>query len=246
MSAGFSLEQLKAEISASGGLAQPHQFKIQLPQLKTFTMDANQLNLMCTSASLPGRQIMSMDYMIGTRNRKIANGYAVTDMTLTFLVSNNHIARRYFEAWQAEAHNPETKEIGYYKDYTYPVTIMTVERGLRFSLYKQQLGRSLDRIPSGIRNRLPKIGPFDLSQNELDLGVQYNSKDTFKCRLEDCYPTSLTEQALGNAQEGFMELTVQLSYSDFESQAGEFITSNETGVIAGGVGVVERLKDLFD
>lgn len=245
MSAGFSIEDLKSEISQAGGLAQPHQFKIQLPQLRTFQVDANQLNLMCTSASLPGRQIMSLDYAIGTRNRKIANGYAVTDLTLTFLVSNNHIARQYFEAWQAEAHDPVTKEIGYYDDYTYPVTIMTVERGIRFSLYKQQLGGPLDRVPSGIRNRLPKLGPLDLSQNELDLGVKLKARDTFKCRLEDCYPTTMTEQALGNAQEGFMELTVQLSYSDFESQVGEFITSAETGVVAGGVGIVERLKDLF-
>lgn len=245
MSAGFSIDDLKAEISQAGGLAQPHQFKIQLPQLRTFNVDANQLNLMCTSASLPGRQIMSLDYAVGTTNRKIANGYAVTDMSLTFLVANNHVVRQYFEAWQAEAHDPTTKEIGYYEDYTYPVTIMTVERGIRFSLYKQQLGGALDRIPSGIRNRLPKLGPLDLSQNEIDLGVKLKARDTFKCRLLECYPTTLTEQALGNAQEGFMELTVQLSYSDFESEVGNYITSDESGVVAGGVGIVERLKGLF-
>jgi hypothetical protein len=245
MRAGFSIEELKSEISASGGLAQPHQFKVQLPQLKTFKIDAEQLNLMCTSASLPGRQIVSMDYAVGTTSRKIASGYAVTDMTLTFLVSNNHIARQYFEAWQAEAHNPVTKELGYYEDYTYPVTIMTVEKGLRFSLYKQQLGSALDRIPSGIRNRLPKIGPFDLSQNELDVGIRYNAKDTFKCKLLECYPTTMVEQQLGNAQEGFMELSVQLSYSDFESEKGEYITSTEGAIVAGGAGIVERLKGLF-
>lgn len=245
MTAGFSLEDLKAEISASGGLAQPHQFKIQLPQLRTFTVDANQLNLMCTSAELPGRQIMSMDYAVGTTSRKIANGYAVTDMSLTFLVGNSHVVRQYFEAWQAEAHDPVTKEIGYYEDYTYPVTIMTVERGLRFSLYKQQLGKALDKIPSGIRNRLPQIGPFNLAQNELDVGVQYKAKDTYKCRLLECYPTTLTAQQLGNDQEGFLQLTVQLSYSDFESEKGEYISSTEGAVVAGGVGIVERLKGLF-
>lgn len=241
MSAGFSIEDLKAEITQAGGLAQPHQFKIQLPQLKTFKVDASQLNLMCTSASLPGRQIMSMDYTLGTRNRKIANGYTVTDMTLTFLVSNNHIVRQYFEAWQAEAHNPITKEVGYYKDYTYPVTVMTVERGVRYSLYKEQIGSGLDRIPSGIRNRLPKIGPFDLSQNEIDVGVKMKQRDTFKCKLEDCYPTSMTEQVLGNAQTGIMELTVQLSYSDFESQVGEQVDQDKVGLASLGVGLLNKL-----
>src|SRR6056300_1083985 len=109
MSAGFGIEDLKAQVSKSGGLAKGNQFMISLPQLKTFTVDPNELNLLCTAAMLPGRQIMSMDYAVGTTNRKIANGYTVTDMTLTFMVANNHIIRQYFEAWQAEAHNPVTK-----------------------------------------------------------------------------------------------------------------------------------------
>lgn len=176
---------------------------------------------MCTATSLPGRQIMSSDYAIGTRQRKIANGYATTDMQMNFLVANNHTVRKYFEAWQALAHDPVTKEVGYYDEYTLPVTISTVERGTRVSLYKRQLGLT-SRIPSVIRNRLPSIGPFDLSQDEIDLGAQFSMKTTYSCKLLDCYPTTLQDLALGNNTEGIMELTVQLSYSDWESEEGEF------------------------
>jgi len=227
MSAGYGIEQLKAQITQSGGLARANQFMVMLPQLPNFSASAEELNLMCTATALPGRQIMSTDYAIGTVSRKIANGYTTTDLQMTFMVANSHQIRAYFEAWQALAHNPVTKEIGYYNDYVKPVTISTVERGLRTSLYKKQLGLT-SKIPSVIRNRLPTIGPFDLSQDEIDLGAQFNMKTTYSCKLLDCYPTTMNDQALSNEAEGFMELTVQLSFSDWESSAGDFTGAAES------------------
>ena len=243
MSAGFGIEDLKAQVSQSGNLAMANQFMIQLPQLKTFRVDANELNLMCTAASLPGRQITSQDYQVGTTMRKIANGYATNDLNLTFLVANNHVVRQYFEAWQAEAHNPVTKEVGYFDDYTYPVSISTVEKGLRLSLYKNQIG-FLDKVPSFIKGRLPDLGPIDLSQGEIDLGASFDMKKTFTCRLKECYPTTLTDQEIGNAQEGIMELSIQLSYTDWESEAGEFTGQGEAfgrGVVGAGASLLGNL-----
>ena len=242
MSAGFGIEELKSQISQSGGLAKGHQFMVQLPQLADFKVDAQELNLMCTAAVLPGRQIMSMDYQIGTTNRKIANGYAVTDMSLTFLVANNHIVRQYFEAWQAEAHNPVTKEVGYFDDYAKSVTIHAIERGVRTSLYKKQLGLT-SKVPSIIRNRLPSIGPFDLSQDEIDLGVQFKMKKTYSCKLLECYPTTITDQQLGNNEEGFMELNVQISFTDWESEVGEFTSSTGSLARSGLTSLISRLTN---
>ena len=227
MSAGFGIEELKAQISSSGGLAKSNQFMVTLPSIDGFAVDGNEMNVMCTATALPGRQILSQDYQIGTTTRKIANGYAITDLSLTFLVANNHNIRQYFEAWQNLAHNQETGEVGYFTDYTYDVQIHTVERGLRTSLYKRQLGLT-NKVPSLIRNRLPKIGPFDLSQDEIDVGVQFKTKKTYTCKLIDCYPTTIEDQQLGNGEEGFMELNVQLSYVDWESQKGDFTSSGES------------------
>lgn len=242
MSAGFGVDELKAQIGQSGGLARGNQFRVTLPQLKTFTVDANELNLMCTATVLPGRQITSLDYQVGTVNRKIANGYATGDLQLTFLVANNHIIRQYFEAWQAEAHNPVTKEVGYFDDYTYDVQIHAAERGLRTSVYKRQLGLT-NKIPSIIRNRLPKLGPLDLSQDEIDLGVQFKMKDTYTCKLLECYPTTLDDQTLSNAEEGFMELSVQLSYTDWESNVGQHTGSSESFGRSALTSILSRLSN---
>ena len=78
-----------------------------------------------------------------------------------------------------------------------------------------------DKIPSFIKNRLPKLGPIDLAQGEIDLGASFEQKTTYVCSLLDCYPTTITDQTLGNAEEGIMEIQVQLSFSDWTSKKGE-------------------------
>jgi hypothetical protein len=226
MAAGYNIDQLKSQIGSTGGFAMANQFMVTLPQLTSYRADANELNLMCSAAALPGRQVLSQDYQIGTVNRKIANGFAVTDMTLTFLVTNSHGVREYFEAWQKEAHNPETKEVGYFKDYTYPVKIQTLEKGQRLSLFKKQLGFA-NKIPTFLKNRLPNLGPIDLGQGEIDLGASFDAKATYTVNLLECYPTSLNEQQLGNANEGIMEFSVQLSFTDWESEGGEYSSDRE-------------------
>lgn len=232
----FSVEDLQGQISQSGGLAQKHQFLVQLPQLTGFTADAQELNLFCTVAAIPGRQIMSLDHVIGTTSRKMANGYATTDMTMTFLVANNHAVRDYFEHWQSLAHNPVTKEIGYFEDYTRNIKIKLLERGLRLSLIKKQLGFA-DKIPSFIRGRLPKVGPIDLSQGELDIGASFKDKETYSVTLLECFPTTLVDQPLGNAEEGVMELSVQLSFTDYESELGDYTKQGES-IARGGLGAL--------
>lgn len=227
MASGYSIEQLKSQVGAGGGIAKANQFMVTLPTLRTYRPDANELNLLCTAVALPGRQIMSMDYQLGTVNRKIANGYAVTDMNLTFLVTNSHSVRQYFEAWQKEAYNHETNTVGYYDEYTYDIKIQTIEMGQRIGLLKKQLGFA-NKIPTFIRNRLPKIGPIDLGQGEIDLGASFDAKKTYTCKLKECYPTTLADQQLGNAQEGIMELSVQISFTDWESEPGEFSSVSET------------------
>lgn len=237
MSAGFSTETLKAQISQSGGMAQPHQFVVTLPQLKTFKVDARELSILCSATVLPGRQITSSDYTLGTKVRKIANGYAITDMNLNFIVMNDHKVRQYFEAWQQEAHDQVNGEVGYYDDYTYPVTVEHTAKGARLALFKKQLGFA-DKIPSFIKNRLPKLGPIDLAQGEIDLGASFQQKTTYVCRLLDCYPTTITDQSLGNAQEGLMEISVQLSFSDWESKKGNHTGKSESlgrGILASGL-----------
>ena len=108
------------------------------------------------------------------------------------------------------------------------------------SLFKKQLG-FVDKIPSFIRNRLPKVGPIDLQQGEIDAGASFNEKKTYSVSLRECYPTTISDQQLGNAEEGVMELTVQLSYTDWESTVGTHTGTGE----AIGRGAISSLTNFL-
>jgi hypothetical protein len=236
----YSIEQLKGKISEGGGLVQSSLYRVVFPSLGSVNAPRG-LDMMCSVTAIPGKQIMTTDYQLGTVSRKIANGYGVTDLNLTFICTNDYLARTYFEYWQNLALNPETKEVGYYKDYTFPVTIQQLQKGYEFPVYNKQIG-FMKKIPSFIKNRLPTIGPFDLSQGEIDLDFGVEDKVAYECKLNECFVTSLSEISLGNGAEGVTEFTVQLSYKDWTNKVA---TAGDQGLtpslIGGGISIARKV-----
>ena len=59
-----------------------------IPSIPGLTPDrlpnSRELNTLCRGASLPGKQILTADRRIGMNNEKVAYGYAVTDLNLSF------------------------------------------------------------------------------------------------------------------------------------------------------------------
>ena len=108
------IDDLKSEITGGDGLALANRFRVFLPPVGG--VSARSLDLLCKNVSLPGKQIMSVDYQLGTTNRKIANGTAFADVSMTFIGLNDFKARKYFDVWQSGAVNPDSLEVGYYKD----------------------------------------------------------------------------------------------------------------------------------
>ena len=213
-----SIDQFKSLVSQGAGFAKPNLFRVFLPSLGG---DNKELSLLCKAAELPGRQITSVDHQIGTPLRKIANGYAVTDISLTFHVLNNHSVKSYFETWQSLAHSNSTYEVNYYYNYVKPVVIQQIQRGQVVPLLRKQLGFT-DKIPGFILNRLPDIGPLDTSTGRISLGIEFDETPVYTCFLLEAYPTTMNAIQLGDTIENqTMELTVQLSYKDWVSGVRE-------------------------
>lgn len=222
----FRIDDFKSQVGAGGGFAMGNLYKIFLPPING---DAREMNLLCKAASLPGRQILSTENQIGLTTTKQAYGYAVGDITLTFICMNDMKVRTYFEQWQNLAVNQETLEVGYYNDYTHPVIIQHIKKGTSFPLYKKEIFDS-GKIPSSIRGRLPRLGPLDLAQGEIDLNAVFGDDITYTLVLDKAYPTSLNEIPLGDDGQ-LMEVTVQLSYKNWSSKSGD----------AGGGGFIEGI-----
>jgi hypothetical protein len=224
----FRIDDFKSQVGKGGGFAMGNLFKIFLPPLKG---DAREMNLLCKAASLPGRQITSLEKPMGLQNTKIAYGYAVDDITLTFHCLNDMRIREYFETWQNLAINQETLEVGYYNEYTHPVIIQHIKKGTSFPIKKKKLFDS-GKLPSSIANRLPRLGPLDLAQGEFDLNAVFGDDITYTLLLDKAYPTTMNAIELSDDGQ-LLEVTVQLSYKNWKSRKGDSVGNDFVEGLAG-------------
>ncbi|MEK9699574.1 MAG: hypothetical protein VW270_27600 [Candidatus Poseidoniales archaeon] len=212
----MNVDALKSQISAGGGPARPNYYVVQMPSIGN--MSGRELNLLTQTVTLPGRQIVSNERRIGVTFQKMAYGYAVEDVSMTFLCLNDYKVRKYFEEWQNLAINQSTGEIGYHKDYTKDLVIKQMKKGFGFPLFNYNIGRNI-KLPSEITNRLPKVGPIDFAQGELDIDFISEGDTIYECKLFDAYPTSLQAIELGDGNnDSIVQVSVQLSYRNWEGK----------------------------
>ena len=211
----ISVDQFKALVAQRGGIARSNLFQVDLPQLPGTTIPSKDLNLLCKDVILPGRQVATVDYQMGTKVEKIAYGNVTDDVTMTFLVLNDYAVKQYFDAWQQLAYNPNSFEIGYKSEYAKQVQIHQMRKGVSFPILNRSFGSF--SIPSNITNRLPTFGPLDLSQLEFDLDFATPPAKICSVTLERAWPVTINPIQLNNDADGLVELQVQLSYIKWSS-----------------------------
>jgi hypothetical protein len=211
------IDELKSLISSRGGLARSNQFLIQIPQFRTlsipgfevlqgltgFTLpvptindipgllddlpNSRDLDLLCKTAEIPGKQILTSPRAVGMQPELVAYGYAVPDVSMTFHLLNDYGVRKFFESWKSSIINEETSEVGYKRDYQRDIKIHQLKRP--------------------ITNKEAKKGPFDIF-----LGP--NGNTVYTVILEDAFPTTIQSVALTNDLDAIAEMTVQFSYTN--------------------------------
>lgn len=124
----MSIELIKSKVSAKQGLAKSNLFAITLPNIPGLFVDQNELNVLCRDVTLPGRQLLSNERQIGMNLEKVAYGYAVQDVSATFLCLNDYYVRKYFETWQGLVVNPDTFELGYKNEYSKDISIYQLQK----------------------------------------------------------------------------------------------------------------------
>jgi|TARA_B110000483_G_scaffold139703_1_gene166871 hypothetical protein len=199
-----SIESLKGEIRQ--GIAMNNLFRVLLPNIPGAS--SRQLNLLCKTTSMPGRQIMTTERRIGLQMQKVANGYAVDDVSMTFHSLNDYGVKNYFDNWMNMAVNNETLEVNYKKEYTHDVIIQQLRKDALVDL-----GFNFN------------IGPFNIAGD-----IITPDQIAYTCVLQDAFPTTVSAQEFNNEQGGTSETTVQLSYTNWNSRSGGFgdIASNIT------------------
>jgi hypothetical protein len=194
-----TIEEFKGLVSKGGGLARTNLFQVILPSIPGATTTASELNLLCSAVTLPGRQVQTMENIIGTKVEKIANGSVTDDVTFTFRVLNDYGVKKYFEAWQKIAYDPNTYQIGYKSDYGKQVVINQLKKGQGFPLFDAS------------RTLFPR-GPFPINIT-LDVNLVSSSMIVNQTKLFGAWPITINSIDLNNEQDGLVEYTVQLAYT---------------------------------
>ncbi len=120
------IEEFKSSVTSRGGILPSNRFKVTLPAISGIS--AKDADLLCVEASSPGRQIVTQPRRIGLKEEKIADGFAVDDVTLRFYLTADSYIKRYFESW-IELTVPSRQGVIRYKtNYQKPVKISQLHK----------------------------------------------------------------------------------------------------------------------
>ena len=121
----MAIDVLKSSISRAGGIARLNRFQVELPTNipGIEVRDSREYQILCKTASIPGKGIATHDRTIMTQNEKIGYGYIVQEMPMTFYLLNDYSVRDYFDKWMNSIVNQETFEVNYKTEYQRNVRI---------------------------------------------------------------------------------------------------------------------------
>ena len=158
----FSVQKIQEQASKSGGFAMQHQFVVVLPRVPNTIVESRDINILCRQVNIPGRQMTSLNRIIGVKGQEVSYGFVEDDVTMEFYVMNNWGIRSYFEEWQNLVLNQNSKYIGYVNDYGKKIRIHALKKGLDFN-FKQKTSYGVE-----LESAYPKtINAIQLT-NDLD------------------------------------------------------------------------------
>ena len=203
-----TVDQLKSLASSKLGFARTNQFLVELPttfegssgflgKLTTLLTSGvglgsggGDLNLLCSSATLPGKQILTHDRVVGMERQRTAYGYAVDDVNLSFYTLNDYGTRKYFDEWRKNTLDEEGGTARYKNQYAKDVKI----HQLRKPVLNLGTDAGLIRVNVGI-----------------------GGGSVYTVRLKDAFPTTIVPVELNNEMDGLVLVSVQMSYTNWEA-----------------------------
>jgi hypothetical protein len=212
------IEQLKGKLTSKNGIAMANQFAVTLPSLNG--LDSRELNVICKEVNMPGRQIMSLDRNVGIFNEKVANGFGVEDVSITFYVLNDYGVKKYFDTWanemvgmyykskpeaSSEDAEPEEKAAVKEAQAKFSASLKMGEVG-----YKNNYSKSIT-----IRQLRKPIARFGFDLGPLDFNFDVGGASIYSVELLEAFPTSLSSIQLSNDGQ-LVECTMQFSYTNWK------------------------------
>ena len=223
-----TIEDLKALMNTKLGFARPNKFLVTLPTvgvgggllsgiIGAFSgmgggASPRELNILCSNATMPAKQVLTNDRRIGMEFQKVAYGYAVDDVSMTFYLMNDYGIKDYFDSWRSTILDEFGQASNYKNEYAKTVTIHQLRQPLK-GFSKQ-------------------VGPI-----RFNAGLGGGS--VYSVDLLEAFPIASSAIELNNELDGLVQLTVTFAYTNWRrASGGQNFINMDIDTPLGGIDII--------
>ncbi len=127
----FSPNRLKAELASLGGVAYNDKYMVTIGQPAGFMLNpiANRrLSILCENVTLPTKSLATYEKSIYGPVKAMPYRMTFTEASMSFILTDSMIEKKYFDAWQNKIVDPKTGNLGFFDDYVADITIKKFSR----------------------------------------------------------------------------------------------------------------------
>ena len=203
-----SVDELKALANTKLGFARPNRFLVTFPtsfggsggilgsvlgllNIGGGGASGRELNILCSNTTLPAKVTLTNERRIGMEFQKVAYGYAVDDISMTFYLMNDYGVKEYFDAWRN--------------------TAIPEEGGNAFtSNYKSTYAKSIivHQLRQPLKGFSRQVGP-------IRFGLGIGGGSVYSVELLEAFPVATSAIELNNELDGLVQLTVTFAYTNW-------------------------------
>tara|TARA_B100000886_G_scaffold315748_1_gene253921 strand:- start:1670 stop:2362 length:693 start_codon:yes stop_codon:yes gene_type:complete len=213
-----SVDELKALANTKLGFARANRFLVTFPtsfggsggllgsvlgllNLGGGGASGRELNILCSNTTLPAKVTLTSDRRIGMEFQKVAYGYAVDDISMTFYLMNDYGVKEYFDAWRNTA-IPEEGSNAFTSSYK--------------SSYAKSI--TIHQLRQPLAGFSKQIGP-------IRFGLGLGGGSVYSVELLEAFPIATSAIELNNELDGLVQLSVTFAYTNWRR------TTNTQGFI---------------
>ena len=134
----YRTDNLRGLLMQEEGLAANNRWLVILPSINGKSKvgggscgnyNANDLNLICTSARIPGKQISTIERKVGVATTKTAVGFEAGEAAFTFYLTHKYSARKYFQDWMDRVvSRMPPYDVGFFDDYKEDIIVQQQDK----------------------------------------------------------------------------------------------------------------------
>lgn len=145
----MNVDNFKSIISKRGGLAPGNRFAVYMPLplinfdpqaliARAFNQGANagvnfvtdprDVSILCDSVTMPGRNISTTELVNNALAVKMPYAYTTDDVNMSFLITNDHFMKKFFEQWMGSIIDRKRQVLKYKTSYTSDVIIQQLDQ----------------------------------------------------------------------------------------------------------------------